>query len=352
MKKIFKSKNFPLIFISLVVLIGFLFYLFQKNSNSTDIPTFDPKKDKVVSPIVMDLDENITLAGKIDAQSKAEVRFQTSGRLAWVGVKTGDPVQKWQALASLDKTELKKSLEKQFNDYKNQLDTFQDVQDTYKTEKENLTLTDEMQRILNRSQNSLGNAVIAYELADLSVKYATIWSPINGIVVGVDQPNPGINITPTTASFTIIDPNSLYFKSEIDEEDVDRIFVGQKTKITIDTFPDKVFESEISYISFSPVIGQASTVYEVRFPLSVDNQDLKYRLDMNGDASILISQAPQALVLPLEAVNQDAEGKYYLYIINSQNQVEKRDISTDIETDDYVQIISGVSENEKILIKQ
>lgn len=352
MQKFFKSKKNLVIIAILILIFGFIFYRSQNNANDQDIPKFEPKKDEIISPKVLDLDETITLAGKIDALSKAEVRFQTSGRLAWVGVQVGDSVRKWQSLASLDKIELRKSLEKQFNDYKSQLDTFQDVQDTYKTEKENLTLTDEMQRILNRSQNGLNNSVIAYELADLTVKYATIWSPINGIVVGVDQPNPGINITPATASFYIIDPNSIYFKSEIDEEDVSRIYVGQKTQISIDTFPDEVFDSEITYISFSPVAGQASTVYEVRFKLDIDNQDLKYRLGMNGDASILISQAPKALVLPLEAVNQDANGDYFVYVLNSQNQVEQKSITTGIETDDYIQIISGISENEKILIKQ
>jgi RND family efflux transporter MFP subunit len=352
MLKTLKNKKTLIIIAILVILFSFFFYQSQKNANGQDIPKFEPEKDEVVSPKVMDLDETITLAGKIDAVSKADVRFQTSGRLAWVGVKVGDSVHKWQSLASLDKIELRKSLEKQFNDYKSQLDTFQDVQDTYKTEKENFTLTDEMQRILNRSQNGLNNSVIAYELADLAVKYATIWSPINGIVVGVDQPNAGINITPASASFLIIDPNSIYFKSEIDEEDVSRIYLGQKTQITIDTFPDNTFESEISYISFSPVVGQASTVYEVRFKLDIDNQDLKYRLGMNGDAAILISQAPKAIVLPIEAVNQDSDGKYYVYTLNSQDQVEIKNITTGIETDNNIQIISGISENEKILIKQ
>jgi len=352
MLKTLKNKKTLIIIAILVVLFGFFFYRSQKNANGQDIPKYEPKKDEIVSPKVIDLDETINLAGKIDALSKAEVRFQTSGRLAWVGVKVGDSVRKWQSLASLDKIELKKSLQKQFNDYKSQLDTFQDTQDQYKTIKENNNITDEMQRILNRSQNGLNNSVIAYELADLAVKYATIWSPINGIVVGVDQPNPGINITPATAAFYIIDPNSIYFKSEIDEEDVARIYVGQKTQITIDTFPDNIFESEISYISFSPVVGQASTVYEVRFKLDIDNQDLKYRLGMNGDASILISQAPKALVLPLEAVNQDADGKYYVYTLNSQSQVEVKNITTGIETDDNIQIISGVSQDEKILIKK
>jgi len=352
MFKFIKTKKFIFGAIALLLIGGYFFNQQRKSVNGEELPVYEAKTDKLVTLESRDITENITLAGKIDAESKAEVRFQTSGRLAWVGVKVGDTVKKWQSLASLDKTELRKSLEKQLNDYKSQLDTFQDTQDEYETIKENNNLTDEMQRILNRSQYGLNNAVIAYELADLTVKYATIWSPINGVVVGIDQPNPGVNITPASASFYVIDPQSLYFKSEIDEEDVNRIYVGQKTKIQIDTFPDLDIDSEISYISFAPISGQSSTVYEVRFKLDLDNQDLRYRLGMNGDAEILISRIDSALSLPLEAVNQDGDGTYYVYVNTPDNKTEKRVVEIGIESDDYIQITSGLSQDEKVIIKQ
>lgn len=352
MSKFLKSKKFIVVLI-IALAVGLFFFFRQRSRvNGQNIPQFSAQKDEVVTPQVRDLDEIITLAGKIDATSKSEVRFETSGRLAWVGVKVGDKVKKWQTLASLDKTELKKSLEKQFNDYKSQLDTFQDTQNEYKTIKENNNLTDEMRHILNRSQNGLNNSVIAYELADLSIKYANIWSPINGVVTGVDQPNPGINVTPATSAFFIVDPNSLYFRSEIDEEDVTKISLGQKTQIKIDSFPDKSFASEVTYIGFNPVSGQSSTVYEVRFKLDLDNQDLKYRLGMNGDADILISQAPQALSVPLEAVSQDAQGQNFVYLKTSQNRLEKRSVKVGVETDSYIQILEGISENDQVVIKK
>ena len=53
-----------------------------------------------------DIREILTLSGEIDAEEKATLKFQTSGRLSWVGVKEGDYVKKYQSLASLDKREL------------------------------------------------------------------------------------------------------------------------------------------------------------------------------------------------------------------------------------------------------
>jgi multidrug efflux pump subunit AcrA (membrane-fusion protein) len=173
--------------IALILFWGFHQIQAQKYKNPQ---VFNPKKDTVVTPKTKDINYSITLSGSIDAKDKAEVRFQTPGRLIWVGVKEGDRVKKWQSLASLDRQELRKQLEISLNNYKTQLSQFDDTQDKYKTEKDNLTLTDEMKRILNRSQYSLNNSVISYELNDLAIKYATIWSPINGIVTSVEPANP------------------------------------------------------------------------------------------------------------------------------------------------------------------
>jgi len=47
-----------------------------------------------------DLLESVSASGKVEAEEEAVLTFQTSGRLAWVGVKEGDRVEQWQAIAS------------------------------------------------------------------------------------------------------------------------------------------------------------------------------------------------------------------------------------------------------------
>ena len=64
-----------------------------------------------------DLVETLSLSGEIDAKEKADVKFQTSGLLSWVGVKEGDYVKKYQSLASLDKRELQNSMSQLLNLY-------------------------------------------------------------------------------------------------------------------------------------------------------------------------------------------------------------------------------------------
>lgn len=341
----FIKQHYKKIIIVVIILIG-VFIVF-KIFNKSDNQKFDPKKETLIRAQKKDLTEKITLAGSIDAATKSELKFQTSGQLAWVGVKVGDNVKKYQSVASLNKDQLKKQLEISLNNYKTASTTFYDTKDQYKD-----TIIDtEIKRILERSQNSLNNAVINYELNDLAIKYANLFSPISGIVVVVDQPDAGVNITPANNILSIIDPNSIFFKSQIDQEDVVRIKIGDKAQIKIDSFPDETFESEITYISFIPLIGQSSTVYEVRFRLTSDNADLKYRLSMDGDVDILLKEISNTLTLPTEAVYQDIE-ETYVFVIDQNKNLNKRIVKIGIETDNEIEILEGIDENDQIIIQK
>ncbi len=349
----FLKKNLKkIIIISILLVFGFGVYQINAKTKNSSIIKFNDKKEIVISPQKETIKEEITLTGSIDAAIKANLQFQTSGQLAWVGVKVGDKVKKYQAIASLNKEILKKQLQADFNNYRSSLANFDDTQDEYKTEKENSSLTDEMKRILIRSQNSLNNSVINYEIQDLALKYATLVSPINGIITDIDQPNAGVNVTPASSTFSIIDPASIYFKAQIDQEDVIKVKIGDKTTITLDSFPEKEFESEVIYISFTPISGQTSTVYEIRFKLiDDDNQDLKYRLGMDGDAIISLRESINNLVLPIDAVNQD-EDEPYVFIKSTNNQLIKKNIKTGIETDTSIEILEGLSENDQVVISK
>ncbi|KUK83465.1 MAG: membrane-fusion protein, partial [Microgenomates bacterium 39_6] len=260
MKLFLNKRRLIIIIILLLVTAGVVFAVSRPDSVSKkeEIETVEVKKG--------DLSLTVSASGQIDAQEKAQVRFQTSGQLAWVGVNEGDTVKKWQALASLDKRELEKRLEKELNDFMTQKWTFDQTHDDYQEEKDNAVITKEIERILDKAQFALSNQVIAVELVDLAIKYATIYSPIDGIVTQIDSPLPGVNITPAQATFTVINPNSLYFSLAVDEIEVVSLSEGQEAKISLDAFPDQTFSAQIDQISFTPLSGQG-TKYQVKLKL-------------------------------------------------------------------------------------
>lgn len=229
--------------------------------------------------------EPLVLPGKIKAEKKVDLKFQTSGKLVWVGVKIGDRVKKGQAIAALDKRELEKQLKKELNDYLNERWDFEQTQDDYQEIKDRHLLTDAIKKILEKAQFDLNNAVLDVEIAQLALEYATITSPIDGIVTKIDQPVAGVNITPATAVFTIADPNSLYFEAEADEEEVVQIKEGMRGKIVLDAYPDQEIDSQITLIEFAPISEKGTPTYAVHCRLPKDlNLDL--RLEMNGEIEL------------------------------------------------------------------
>jgi len=344
--------NFKLISLSVLALILFasIMRLNQTSAQSTKGAAikYNSKKDTLYTPKVDTIKDVLTLAGSISTDQIANVRFKNSGKLVWVGVKVGDRVKKGQALASLDRAELRKNLATQFNNYRTSLSSFNDTQETYKKTKENFLVTETIQRILDRTQYSLDNSVINYELTDMAIKESTIVSPIDGVVVSMDQPFAGTNITPASATITIINPNNLYFTSDIDQEAVTKIKVGQPVVLALDSYPDKTIDSKITLIAFTPVAGQTSTVYEVRFELPLENSNLAYRIGMDGDSDITLSSAENVITIPTDAVNDD-NGQRYVYV-KSGNELVRKDIKTGIENDITTQVTEGLSQNDQVAV--
>jgi len=341
----FFTRNWKKIIVVLVLIAVGLFF-FNKSRSNPKGQSFDPQKDKLVTPVRQNIKEEITLAGSVDSANKAELRFPVGGKLNWLGVKVGDSVKKWQAVASLDKSDLQKQYQKLMNDYLTNRWNFEDTQDQY----QNSLITDEVKRILERTNFSLSNAVLDVEIKNIALKNTTLISPIGGIVTGIDQSNSGVNILPSTFAINIIDPQSLFFRSEIDQEEVIKIKVGQTTTIHLDNFPNEQVDSTVTYIAFTPIPGQTSTVYEIRFELPLENSDLLYRLGMDGDAAILLSENQNVLTIPLEAVYEENGQKYVL--VQAGNQTIKKTIQTGIETDTLVEVTGGVGESNQIIVKK
>lgn len=248
------------------------------------------KKEKITPKQEISLEQEnvITASGKIQAKRVANLNFQTSGQLVWVGVKEGDQVKKWQGIASLDKRELEKRLTRYLNLYLTNRWDFEQLQDDYKDEKERYLITDAIQRILDKAQFSLNNAVIDVEITDLTLKLATISTPIEGIVTRIDTPQAGVNVSPLSANFTVVDPSSVYFAASVDEADIGKIQIGQKAKINLDSYPEGEFEGTVERIAFvATATAGGGTAYLVEISLP-ENQNLKFRVGMNGDASILL----------------------------------------------------------------
>lgn len=337
MKKFLKKRWY---FLLVIVLVGM--FIFYKNSSSTSA------KNKVDSYTVKreNLKEVLTLSGEVDAGEKAILKFQTSGRLAWVGVKEGDYVKKYQTLASLDQRDIKNRLNKYLNTYSVSRNTFEQTKDDNWNLQYDLSgsIRQEAERVLKNNQYNLENAVLDVEYQNLSSEYASLWTPIEGIITHVAVPFAGVNVTPAGADFEIVNPKTLYFSVSAEQGDVIYLKEGAVGEVSFDAYPEKKFKATIYYISFSPKVGETGTVYELRLKLDDQAQKLGLKLAMSGDVDFVIKEEDNVLSAPSSFIKKDSKGNYVF--TDSDKKVKKYiDISTEI---DGKYIINGINEKEVI----
>jgi len=290
--------------------------------------------------------ETLSIAGTIEAEETATLRFQSSGLLSWVGVKEGDYVTRYQAVAGLDQRELQKTLEKYLYAYNKTRWDFEQTKDEYQAPAQSywglsVNQRSDIDRAFQKAQFDLNSSVLDVELKNIALKYATLVSPIDGIVTRVGSPIPGVNVSPTQAEIDVVNPTTLFLSVLPDQTEVSKLQASMSAEIVFDSYPDKTIIGTITSIAFAPKSGESSTVYEVKLQFPLDTQ---YRIGMTADASFIVNEKKDVLAIPLSYLKTD-NGKPYVFR-KVGNAKEKTDVTVGLEGDDIVEITSGLAEGD------
>lgn len=332
-----KNKWFYAIII-LLIIGGYYFQ--QKNiSSQAQEETYTVTQDT--------LQDMLSLSGFIDAAEKADLHFQSGGRLSWVGVKEGDIVEKYDGIASLDQRQLQKTIEKYLNTYSKERRDFEQSHDDNEAGVTDMSreIKERAERTLENAQFDLNNSVLDVEIQTIVKEYAFLYTPVSGIVTRVDAPNAGANVSVTDV-YQVINPDSLYFSISADQTEVVNLYEGMKGKITLDAYPDDAMEGVVTGISFTPKTNETGTVYEVKMEFTPTHSN-QYRLGMTGDVEFILEEIQHAVSVPFSHVEEAEDGKTYVY-----KRIDGKKIKTEItvgsEYDGQVQVLDGLYEGDVI----
>jgi len=335
-----KQRKLLTFFIILVIGLG-SFFAYRKFA-----PQPPEKIYELTTVSKQDVSKQVTASGIIISETQVDLKFQTAGQLAWVGVKKGDYVNQWQALASLDQRELKKNLQNELRDYSKERNDFEeDIRETYK----DTVLTDTFKRILQKNQWDLEKTVLDVEIDDIALKFATLITPIAGIVTHIDVPIAGINITAAKAVFTIADPDNLIFQAQIDEADIGFLSASQSAQLILDAYPDESIPLTINRIDFnSTADSSGSTVYLVEFKLK-NNSSQKFRLGMNGEVIINVAEKKDVLAIPYQSLIENDQDKVQIV---QDKQVVDQPVTVGLIGEDFIEITSGLTSGQTIVVSK
>jgi HlyD family secretion protein len=153
------------------------------------------------------------------------------------------------------------------------------------------------------ASSGLSSAKAQLDRAKINIKYATIVSPITGVVIGrnvdVGQTVAASFNTPTL--FTISDDlTKMQVQASIDEADIGQVKVGQPATFTVDAYPSRTFKGIVSQIRLSPTTVQNVVTYTVMVDL--DNEDLALLPGMTANITVNVQTAENVLKVPSAAL--------------------------------------------------
>lgn len=305
----------------------------------------------------MDLKSTVSATGTIHPIDSVEVSSRITARLKTVNVKENDQVKAGQVLATLDA-----------KDYEAKRDQAQYKVTNAKAEYDRVSylysIGADTQKQVEDAQMNYDTAVSALTQASSDADETNILAPIDGTVVG-EPKTVGTMAVATSDNPTVImriaNLSSKEIKAKVDETDIGNIAVGQPATFTVDAFTDKTFTARVKAIaqtdttnswdttsSTTTTTSSSASVIYYYVTLAVDDPENLLLPAMTARVDIHTADRPDALAIPLSALKTDTTGSYVV-ILNSDGTQENRYVETGIYSDEYVEILSGLEDGEKVV---
>jgi RND family efflux transporter MFP subunit len=345
-----------------------------------------PPRAAVVQVRRAPLSNTLSIAGEFLPYQEVELHAKVAGYIRNINVDIGDRVRKGQVLAVLEIPELVAQLEAASAGVRHSQDEITHAQnEVSRAEAEYAALHAAATRLRQASEARPG-LIAEQELDDATAKdrsteaqvesaksalsasrqqlevsqadrqhyaalseYSRITAPFDGVVTW-RYADTGSLIqagTSNASSMPVVklsQVNVLRLRIPVPESLAASVHDGEpadiRVKATDERFSGKVIRSTDS-------LDRSTRSMQVE--VDVPNHDYKLTPGMYADVSLRVQNDPNALTLPLQAINR-GEGKTTVLLVNTQNHVEEREIHTGIEGSDRIQILSGLNEGDRVIV--
>ncbi len=331
-------KNYWKLLLVVVVLVGGGLLWYTRSQATKETPL------AFTTPVRQDIIKTLEVSGIVEAKKKARLRFLAGGKVVYIGATEGSWVKRGQTIATIDRASLQKQLQLQLNAYTRERNTFENYADSIKDKP--LKTTEE--RTKQDTQLELNDSVLTVEQQAIAIQNTVLSAPFAGLLTVAPTTTAGVQLT-SGDYFEIVDPASLVFRAAVDEADISQVQLDLPARLILDAYPDKEISTTVSYVAYTSSESSTGTVFIVEFPLGDTTEANLLKLGMNGDIGIELSRSSNALTIPLDT-SRERDGKTYVDVKTGENTTEEREITVGISTATSLEVISGLSESDQVLL--
>ena len=336
----------------------------------------------------------LNASGYVTARRRATVSSKVTGKVMEVFIEEGQAVRQGQVLARLDDSQARAALA--FAEAQVAASRKSAAQDQARLTEAQLNL-ERRQRLMK--EQVVGKAEVDAAQADVdalkaSIAYAqeqiavaqtqvrmrrtelddmVVRAPFSGIAISKDA-QPGEMVSPVSAGGgftrtgigTIVDMSSLEIEVDVNESYINRVRPGQKVEAMLDAYPDWRIPSRV--ITTVPTADRQKATVRVRIAFEPSTSSGSPRAESRGekldprilpDMGVKVSflreeEAPRAAAaaptvsVPKAAVKTD-NGSTVVFVLK-QDRVERRAVRAGLETGDEVEVLSGLTPGERVVV--
>jgi HlyD family secretion protein len=252
----------------------------------------------------------ITATGTIQADTTVAIGTQVSGVIQKIYVDFNSHVRKGQLLLELDKTPLQTQVQQaqaSLDDSKSEVVFQKATYERYQALLDKKLVAqadyDQVKYNYDKALANLKTAQAGFDKAMVNLNYATIYSPIKGVILNraVDQGQTVAASFNTPNLFTIgNDLTQMQVQANVDEADIGQVRDGQPVDFTVDAYPNEIFKGSVRQIRLQPVVTSNVVTYTVI--VNAPNPEEKLMPGMTANITVLVQQVDSVLVVPGKAL--------------------------------------------------
>lgn len=382
-----KHKYFTVSGILLILSLVVLFRLFGRNARA------ERADDSSIIPVAVTLvktraiSNKITLSGEFVPFQEVDVHAKVSGYIRKIYVDVGDRVKTGQLIAVLEVPELNAELQgaeaavrrsedaihraksdlsraqslhtathlnytrlKQASDARPGIIAQQELDDAQAKDQEADGQIAADQAAFSEAQNQLGVAVAGAKQFSAMNDYTRIVAPFDGVITRRNV-NTGALVQAGTGSnaqglpvVSVAQTNLFRLTLQVPESAVPSVHLGTTVTVHVQAL-NRDFEGKVA--RFSDAVNQETRTMHTE--VDVKNKDGSLVQGMYAEVALNLTKTQNGLVVPIQALTKNGS-KTTALVVDSEDRIEPQEVQTGIEGANYVEILSGLNANDRVVV--
>ncbi|MBT8281855.1 MAG: efflux RND transporter periplasmic adaptor subunit [Muriicola sp.] len=332
-------------------------------SNSKGAIEYDTK-----NPFIANIEKKTVATGKVIPQDEVEIKPQISGIIDKIFMEEGDDVKAGDLIAVIKVVPNEQALNSSQGRVRNAEAALNNIKIEYDRNKQlfdkgvissqdfnNLKLRYD-QAVLELENSKADYQIIRMGSAGGSSSANTnIRATVNGTILEIpveegDQVIQSNNFNDGTTIATIADLTRMIFEGQVDEGEVGKLKVGMPLEISLGAIEDQKLEARLKFIAPKGVEEAGAVQFKIEGDVAI-NDSIFIRAGYSANASLVLEKKDSIMVIPEALLQFDKEDdKPYVEIATGEQEFERRDIEIGISDGVNVEIISGLTEEDKVKI--